>query len=112
MAKDRLRSAPAEHVLGALLAHPDRELFGLELGELAGLGLGRVHPVLARFEGVGWVTSRWEDVPATDDAADGDRPARRCYRLTADGAQAARAVLAAASRRSVMPRLRPAAGAA
>ena len=70
---------PTQLVLEALLAEQDRELYGAELGELAGLRSGTVHPILARLEGVGWLQSRWEDIdPRTE-----GRPARRYYRLTA-----------------------------
>jgi PadR family transcriptional regulator PadR len=104
---DPLGGDRTQRVLGALLQRPDQELFGGDITHLAGLRPGTVHPVLARLEGVGWLTSRWEDLAASE-----DRPPRRVYRLTAEGAQAARAVLAAAPRRSLVPRLNPAPGAA
>ncbi len=85
---------PTQFVLRALLADPEAELYGLEIGETAGLASGTVHPILARLEGVGWVTSRWEDI----DPAVVGRPARRYYRLTGDGAVAARDALAKAWR--------------
>src|SRR4051795_3416346 len=93
---------PTQLVLEALLGESERELYGLEIGERAGLRSGTVHPLLARLEGVGWLTSRWEDVdPQTE-----GRPPRRYYRLTAEGAQAARAALARAHR-PALARLRP-----
>jgi PadR family transcriptional regulator, regulatory protein PadR len=94
---------PTQRVLEALLLDPSRELYGLEIGEAAGLRSGTVHPILARLEGYGWLSSRWEDVDAS---AEG-RPARRYYQLTADGVQAARAALARAYRPSPVTRLRP-----
>lgn len=81
---------PTQLVLRALLADPDRELYGVEIGAAAGLPSGTVHPMLARLEGAGWVESRWEDI---DPRAEG-RPARRYYRLSPDGVQAARQALA------------------
>ena len=51
---------------------------------------GTVHPIPARLEALGWVESRWEDI---DPKAEG-RPARRYYRITALGAEQARAELA------------------
>lgn len=97
---------PTQLVLQALLADPERELYGVELGELAGLRSGTVHPILARLEGVGWLQSRWEDVdPRTE-----GRPARRYYRLTTQGAQAAQAALARAYRPSPAWRPRPQVG--
>ena len=93
---------PTQWVLRALLSEPSRELYGLEIGTAADLPSGTVHPILARLEGVGWLESRWEEV----DPREQGRPARRYYRLTATGVEAARQALAAAySRRG------PAAGA-
>jgi PadR family transcriptional regulator, regulatory protein PadR len=94
---------PTQLVLEALLDDATRELYGLEIGESAGLRSGTVHPILARLEGYGWLASRWEDI----DAAQEGRPARRYYKLTADGAQAARAALARAYRPAPAARLRP-----
>lgn len=96
---------PTQRVLETLLADVERELYGLEIGTAAGLRSGTVHPILARLEGIGWLTSRWEDVDA---GAEG-RPARRYYRLTADGVLAARAALARAYR-PAPARLRPRVG--
>ena len=89
---------PTQLVLQVLLEDAAAERYGYELGETAGLPSGTVHPILARLEGAGWLESRWEDVDAT--AA--GRPARRYYRLTAEGVGAARDGLARAhqSRRS------------
>jgi DNA-binding PadR family transcriptional regulator len=97
---DQLRmTLPTQFVLRALLADPQAELYGIEIGDAAGLPSGTVHPILARLEGLHWVQSRWEDI---DPKVEG-RPARRYYRLTAAGAQAARTALAEAyqSRRRV-----------
>ena len=83
---------PTQLVLRALLADPSKELYGVEVGAAAGLPSGTVHPILARLETVGWLTSRWEDI---DPRAEG-RPARRYYHLTPDGAELARAYQASA----------------
>ena len=106
MGRELRMTIPTQLVLEALLADPSRELYGVEIGEKAELRSGTVHPILARLEGVGWLESRWEDI---DPRAEG-RPARRYYRLTADGAQAAQAALARAHRPSLVRRLRPQAG--
>ena len=53
---------PTQLVLRALLADPAKELYGVEIGTAAGLPSGTVHPILARLEGVGWLTSRWEEL--------------------------------------------------
>ncbi|WP_448625138.1 PadR family transcriptional regulator [Geodermatophilus sp. URMC 64] len=97
---------PTQLVLEALLRYPEQELYGLEIGERAGLRSGTVHPILARLEGIGWLTSRWEDI---DPQAEG-RPPRRYYRFTADGLLAARTALARAHYPSAVRQLRPQAG--
>jgi DNA-binding PadR family transcriptional regulator len=95
---------PTQLVLRALLEDPTRELYGVEVGAAAGLPSGTVHPILARLEGLGWLESRWEEI----DTRTAGRPARRYYRLTADGVHSARAALARAYRPSRAPRFRPA----
>jgi PadR family transcriptional regulator, regulatory protein PadR len=95
---------PTQLVLEALLQDPAGELYGVEIGTAAGLPSGTVHPILARLEGRGWLESRWEEI---DPRVQG-RPPRRYYRLTAAGAQSARAALARAYRpAAVHLRLRP-----
>lgn len=97
---------PTQLVLRALLVDPGQELYGLEIGETAGLASGTVHPILARLEGIGWLASRWEDIdPATE-----GRPARRYYRLTAAGAEEGRAALAKAWRSPARAITHPLAG--
>ncbi|QXJ26609.1 helix-turn-helix transcriptional regulator [Actinomadura graeca] len=81
-------------VLQALLRDPARELYGRELSQLTGLMPGTTHPILLRLETEGWVTSHKEDI---DPRAE-KRPARRYYRLTANGAAQASAALAGARR--------------
>jgi len=95
---------PTQLVLRALLADPERELYGVEIGQAAGLPSGTIHPILARLEAVGWLTSRWEEI---DPRAEG-RPARRYYRLTPDGMELARSALARVYRAGARPAwLRP-----
>lgn len=92
-----------QFVLRALLAQPDRELYGLEVVDGTGLPPGTIYPIMARLESAGWVTSRWEEI---DQHAEG-RPRRRYYRLTGsadgvdgvDGVAAARLALAEADAR-------------
>ncbi|RKN15793.1 PadR family transcriptional regulator [Micromonospora musae] len=81
---------PVVKVLSALLAEPDAERYGLDLMKLTGLPSGTVYPVLHRLQRAHWVEADWETIdPATE-----GRPARRYYRLTAEGATAARQALA------------------
>ncbi|GIJ45745.1 PadR family transcriptional regulator [Virgisporangium aliadipatigenens] len=85
-------------VLGALLADPAREIYGLEIVDATGLPPGTIYPIMARLESAGWVVSRWEEI---DQHAAG-RPRRRYYRLSSgqiDGAAQARLALAEADQR-------------
>lgn len=92
-------------VLEAFLEDPQQERYGLEICQAAGLPSGTVHPILARFEGLGWLESRWEDVDPRDEG----RPQRRYYRLTREGAAEARSALARANRPVARLAWRPAA---
>lgn len=85
-------TGPTRAVLETLLADPDGLHYGLAIGTATLLPSGTVHPILARLEGLGWVSSEWEDI----DPSDLGRPRRRLYRLTAAGATAASAALARA----------------
>jgi DNA-binding PadR family transcriptional regulator len=77
-------------VLSALVADPDGQRYGLDLMGTTGLPSGTLYPILQRLRDAGWVDSAWESI---DRVAEG-RPARRYYRLTADGLERARAALA------------------
>jgi PadR family transcriptional regulator, regulatory protein PadR len=84
-------TTPVLKVIAALLADPDGEHYGLELIQETGLPSGTLYPILLRLDRAGWVTSRWEQLdPVTE-----GRPNRRYYRLTAQGAAAAREELEA-----------------
>lgn len=96
-------------VLEAFAREPHTDRYGLELMALTGLPSGAVIPILARFEGRGWLESGWEDV----DPKVAGRPVRRYYHLTDSGLQATRAALSRVElersrRRSLL--LRPAPG--
>jgi PadR family transcriptional regulator PadR len=73
-------------VLDALLGNQDR--YGFELCQHTRLKSGTLYPILARLEQAGWITSEWES-----DVGRGG-PRRRYYRLTGEGATAARDELA------------------
>ncbi|MFG2076997.1 PadR family transcriptional regulator [Nonomuraea maritima] len=89
MAKTPRMTIPTQLVLRALLEDPTREMYGLEICHIAGLAPGTIHPILARFEGIGWLESRFEDV----DPREAGRPRRRYYRLASNGAEKARLAL-------------------
>ena len=102
---------PTQLVLRAFLNDPTQEMYGLEICAAAGLASGTIHPILARFEGIGWLESHFEDI----DPREAARPRRRYYRLTPDGIEHARNALAQAhtkigALRGLNPR--PAGGAA
>jgi len=73
-------------VLGVILSDPDADFYGLELSNRSRLKPGTVYPILDRLLKAKWLERRWEDI---DPAVEG-RPRRRLYRLTGDGAPAAR----------------------
>ena len=93
-------------VLRAMLDEPGKDLYGLEICAATGLPSGTVHPILARFETLGWLDSSWEQV----DPREQGRPRRRYYRLNNNGISLARDALAKAyeSRTRIITRLRPA----
>jgi PadR family transcriptional regulator, regulatory protein PadR len=79
-------------VLSMLLESTDAR-WGLELIKLTGRPSGTVYPLLDRLERAGWVVSSWDD----DVLRPG--PRRRMYRLTPEGAEAARDALSRAESR-------------
>lgn len=86
-------------VLTALLGEPD-DTWGLRIVAQSGRPAGSVYPILERLERAGWVESRWE--------AENERPGprRRLYRVTAEGASAARELVTARSRPAASIRAR------
>jgi PadR family transcriptional regulator, regulatory protein PadR len=81
---------PTQRVLRTLLDDPTAEKYGLEICKAVKLAPGTVHPLLYKFEELGWLESRFEEI----DPSDAGRPRRRYYRLTPDGAEFARDALA------------------
>jgi DNA-binding PadR family transcriptional regulator len=65
--------------------------YGFDIMDSTGVPDGTVYPALRRLEGAGMLEARWEDGA---EAASLNRPARKYYRLTPDGAEAHRAALA------------------
>jgi DNA-binding PadR family transcriptional regulator len=80
-------------VLRQFLDDPQEPRYGLDLMRATHLSSGTMYVVLARLERAGMLISTTEDI----DPAEAGRPARRLYRLTAEGAQAAATELAALS---------------
>src|ERR1700712_2675926 len=92
-------------VLRAMLADPLADRYGLEVCVANGLPSGTVHPILARFEALGWLESAWEQV----DPREQGRPRRRYYRMNPHGVALARDALARAhrTRSRIETRLKP-----
>lgn len=81
MARARL-TYPTAAVLAAISSG---SRYGFDLMEVTGLPDGTVYPILRRLESRGLLEGRWEsDASARSEG----RPARRYYRLTADGERA------------------------
>ncbi|MEZ5290695.1 MAG: PadR family transcriptional regulator [Vicinamibacterales bacterium] len=59
--------------------------YGFDIIDATGLPSGTVYPALSRLERDGYLRSSWEDDAAAFAAG---RPARRYYRVTADGTRA------------------------
>lgn len=78
----RLTPATAD-TLSALLTHPE-PVWGLLVVKESGRPAGSVYPILERLERLGWATSEWES------ESERSGPRRRLYRLTSEGAIAAR----------------------
>lgn len=87
-------------VLDALLRvwddDPAAALYGLEITARTNLLPGTTYPILQRLLDHGWLTDEWEDL----DPREAARPRRRYYRLTEEGAAAARRALQEAAARS------------
>jgi PadR family transcriptional regulator PadR len=95
---------PTQRVLREFLDDPTAEMYGLEICNSVGLAPGTVHPILYRFEEIGWLKSRFEEIDPSEEG----RPRRRYYRLTPDGAEFARKALARAHKpRRQAAQLRP-----
>jgi PadR family transcriptional regulator len=93
-----------QRVLRELLADPTAEKYGLEICKAAELAPGTVHPILYKFEDLGWLKSWFEEIDPSEEG----RPRRRFYRLTPDGAEFAREALARVDKpRRQEARLRP-----
>jgi len=88
-------TTPRLLALRVLLDEPTQERYGLDIARTAGLEPGTIYPILVAFEGVGWLTSREEEI----DVHAVGRPRRRYYLLTAAGVTAAREALSAAAQR-------------
>jgi PadR family transcriptional regulator, regulatory protein PadR len=102
MAKGNVRITTAvARVLRQFLEDPGAPRYGFDLMRATGLASGTLYVILARLEQAGWLVGAQEEV----DPASVGRPARRLYRLTADGVTSARVELAALSEQLRPPTL-------
>lgn len=85
MSRTRALSSHARKVLVALLDAGDQWSHGYELAQLADVKSGTLYPLLIRLEAQGYLEAEWQQ------PAEGGRPPRHAYRLTASGVQLARA---------------------
>lgn len=99
MASSPRVTAAVAGVLAAFLADPAAERYGLDIMQVTGYPSGTVYPILSRLHQAGWLDAHWEDI---DPSAAG-RPARRWFRLSADGLVTARTELAAYRQRTAAP---------
>jgi DNA-binding PadR family transcriptional regulator len=72
-------------VLAVLLDAGGQWSHGYELARLADVKSGTLYPLLIRLEAQGYLEAEWQQ------PAEGGRPPRHAYRLTATGVQLARA---------------------
>ena len=84
MTRTRALSNHARMVLAALLQAGAGWSHGYELVRLAGVKSGTLYPLLIRLEAQGYLEAEWQQ------PAEGGRPPRHAYRLTASGVQLAR----------------------
>ncbi|MDJ0343345.1 helix-turn-helix transcriptional regulator [Streptomyces sp. H10-C2] len=88
---DNIRLTPATaKVLKELLDDIQTRHYGREIMQATGLKSGSLYPILARLERQGVIKSEKEEI----DASEMGRPARRYYKVTGEGARAARLALA------------------
>lgn len=76
-------------VLALLLESPRSWHYGYGISQRTSLRSGTLYPILARLEEMGWLDTKWAE------SGQPGRPPRHTYRLTSEGAKAARQHLAA-----------------
>lgn len=85
MSRTRALSPHARMVLAVLLDAGSQWSHGYELSRRAEVKSGTLYPLLIRLEAQGYLEAEWQQ------PAEGGRPPRHAYRLTASGVQLARA---------------------
>jgi DNA-binding PadR family transcriptional regulator len=95
---------PVARVLREFLTDPSQARHGYDLMQATGYPSGKLYPLLAKLVNAEWLVREEEQI---DPSREG-RPARRLYRLSERGAEAARYELAALSQQIALPPGRPA----
>lgn len=91
-------------ILREFLSDPSKPRYGYDLMQATGFPSGKLYPSLAKLVSAGWLLREEEQI---DPAREG-RPARRLYRLSNGGIEAARYELAVLSQQISPPAQRPA----
>jgi DNA-binding PadR family transcriptional regulator len=81
-------TAPFLDVVETFLAVGGEELHGWAIIKCSQRGGPTVYKILERMTEMGWLTSRWDDQPSEP-----NKPRRRYYKLTGEGATRARALI-------------------
>lgn len=102
MARTANSSPQTLSVLEVLLESPRSWHYGYALSQRTGLKSGTLYPILVRLAEQGWLDTEWAE------SHEPGRPPRHTYRLTGEGAKAARQRLAEYAAAHQKSRLRPA----
>jgi len=76
-------------LLRIFLGNESEARYGYDLMKETGFASGKLYPILARLEAAGWLVKEREQI----DPVEAGRPVRRLYRLSPEGALAARRAL-------------------
>ena len=98
-------TAPFLDVLETFLAAGGDELHGWAIIKTSQRGGPTVYKILERLTEMEWLTTRWDDRPTEP-----NKPRRRYYRLTGEGATSARALIQKHRPQKASTVLRPAFG--
>jgi PadR family transcriptional regulator PadR len=98
-------TAPLLDVLEVLLDAKGNELHGWAIIKTSKRGGPTVYKILERLAEMGWVDARWDDEPTEP-----NKPRRRYYRLTGEGASRAASLVAKRRPHRASLNLRPAFG--
>src|SRR5215472_8693751 len=90
-------------VLRPFLEDPQARRYGFDLMQRTNMASGSLYPILARLERAGWLIRETDDIDPTREG----RPARKYYKISAEGERLARRSLATLSAELRPPSARP-----